>query len=65
MKKRYFWIYVLPVLMLTTTLAFGVLGVRSAIGEQKMQTELVKVDWKMEPVLVLKEHRKISTITAT
>lgn len=56
MKKRYFWIYVLPVLMLTTTLAFGGLGVRSAIGEQKMQTELAKVDWKMEPVFVLEEH---------
>ena len=56
MKKRYFWIYVLPVLMLTTTLAFGELGVRSAIGEQKMQTELAKVDWKMEPVLVLEDY---------
>lgn len=59
MKKRYFWIYVLPVLMLTTTLAFGVLGVRSAIGEQKMQTELANVDWKMEPVFVLEEHRPL------
>lgn len=56
MKKRYFWIYVLPVLMLTTTLAFWVLGVRSAIGEQKMQTELAKVDWKMEPIVLLPGH---------
>ena len=59
MKKRYIWIYILPVLMLTTTLAFGVLGVRSAIAEQKMQTELAKVDWKMETVFVLEEHRPL------
>lgn len=52
MKKRYVWIYVLPVLMVLSVAAFGVLGVRTAISEQKMQQELAKVEWKMEPVAV-------------
>ena len=56
MKKQYVWIYVLPILMMTTTLAFGVLGVRSAANTQAMNTELAKVDWKMEPVSVLEAH---------
>lgn len=52
MKKRYFWIYVLPVLMGLSITAFGILGVRSAVNEQKMQQELAKIEWKMEPVAV-------------
>ena len=51
MKKKYGWIYVLPILMVFMILSFGVLGVRSAIGEQRMQQELKKLQWVMEPVL--------------
>lgn len=50
MKKRYFWIYVLPVLMMTTTLAFGVLGVQSAMNAVAMEQELEKLEWAMEPL---------------
>lgn len=50
MKKRYFWIYVLPVLMVTTIIGFVVLGINSAVYEQKMQEELAKIEWKMEPI---------------
>ncbi len=57
MKKRYFWIYILPVLMLTTTLAFGVLGVQSAVNAQKRNTELEKLDWKTESMIVQGDHR--------
>lgn len=45
MKKKYGWIYVLPILMVFMILSFGVLGVRSAIGEQRMQQELKKLQW--------------------
>ena len=59
MKKQYGWIYVLPALMLLSIVAFGVLGVRSAVSEQRMQQELSKIEWKMEPVFVLEEHRPL------
>lgn len=52
MKKQYGWIYVLPALMLLSIVAFGVLGVRSAVSEQRMQQELETLEWKMEPVSV-------------
>lgn len=51
MKKKYGWIYVLPVLMVLMILAFGVLGVRSAIDEQRMQQEVAKLQWMTDPVL--------------
>ncbi len=57
MKKRYFWIYVLPVLMVTTIIGFGVLGVKSAVNQQQMEEELAKIEWKMEPARVLSDHR--------
>ena len=52
MKKQYFWIYVLPVLMLLAIAAFGVLGVKSAVNEQKMQQALKQMEWKTEPISV-------------
>ena len=57
MKKRYFWIYVLPVLMVTTTVAFGVLAAGSAMNAQQRNAELEKLDWKMESMTVLANHR--------
>lgn len=57
MNKRYFWIYVLPILMVTTIIGFGVLGVKSAVYEQKMQTELAKIEWKMDAVEIYDENR--------
>jgi hypothetical protein len=51
MEKRYGWIYVLPLLLAVSIFSFGALGLRSAIGEQRMQQELAKLEWKMEPVL--------------
>ncbi|MBR4020198.1 MAG: hypothetical protein IKI99_02700, partial [Firmicutes bacterium] len=56
MKKRYFWIYVLPVLMVTTTVAFGVLAAGSAMNAQQRNAELTKLDWKMESMTVLANH---------
>ena len=57
MKKRYFWIYVLPVLMVTTTIAFGVLAAGSAMNARQRNTELEKLNWKMDAVEILSEHR--------
>lgn len=50
MEKRYGWIYVLPVLLTVSVFSFGALGLHSAIGEQRMQQELAKLEWKDERI---------------
>ncbi|MBR3785247.1 MAG: hypothetical protein IKJ77_02435 [Firmicutes bacterium] len=57
MKKRYFWIYVLPVLMVMTTIAFGVLAAGSAMNAQQRNAELEKLDWKTGSMEILPGHR--------